>query len=251
MSSTTLVPHRALLKAGVATALLAVAMPAVAQEQEQAAQPIDTIVVTGSRIARPNLESTTPMTIVGAEEVQYQGITRTEDLINSLPQVFSGQGGHIANGASGTATVDLRGLGASRTLVLVNGRRLMPGDPTVPFPDLNTIPAALIERVDILTGGASTVYGSDAVAGVVNFVMDTTYEGFKVDAQYSFYQHNNDNKSMQELIKARNFELPKGSVSDGGALDLTATIGLKSEDGRGHIVAYAGYRKINAVLQAD
>src|SRR5690606_3963090 len=119
------------------------------------------------------------------------------------------------------------------------------------FPDVNTIPGALIARVDIRTGGASTVYGSDAVAGVVNFVMYTTYEGVKVDAQYSCYQHNDDDTSVQELIKPRKFERPQGRLSGGGALDLTATIGLKSEDGRGDVVAYAGYRKINAVLQAD
>lgn len=241
--------HRALLKAGVATALVTAAVPAVAQGQQST--EVETIIVTGTRIARPNLESASPLTVVGAEEVKYQGITRTEDLINSMPQVFAGQGGNIANGASGTATVDLRGLGPSRTMVLVNGRRLMPGNPVDPYPDLNTIPAALIERVDILTGGASTVYGSDAVAGVVNFVMDTKFEGFRVDAQYSFYQHHNDNKSMQELVRSRNFALPKGSVRDGEAYDLSTTIGVKTEDGRGHIVAYATYRKINQVLQAN
>ncbi len=99
--------------------------------------------------------------------------------------------GTIANGATGIATLNLRGLGSERTLVLVNGRRLVPGDPTTSAADINIIPAALMKRVDVLTGGASSVYGADAVAGVVNFVMDTDFEGFRIDAQYGVYNHNN------------------------------------------------------------
>ena len=108
--------------------------------------PIDEstdIVVTGSRIPQPNLTSVSPVTVVNSQEIRLQGTTRTEDLINSLPQSFAGQGGNLANGATGTATVNLRGLGPQRTLVLVNGRRLVPGDPNtlVVAPDINFIPA--------------------------------------------------------------------------------------------------------------
>src|SRR5690606_14601269 len=92
----------------------------------QAPSPEEAIVVTGSRLARPNLEGASPVTVVNSQDVKLQGTTRAEDLINSLPQVFAGQGGNYANGASGTATLNLRGLGSERTLVLVNGRRLLP-----------------------------------------------------------------------------------------------------------------------------
>ncbi len=142
------------------------------------------------RAAEPT--SISPVTAVGAEQIKIEGITRVEDLINNLPQAFADFGGNLSNGATGAATVNLRNLGSQRTLVLVNGRRLMPGDPTqngAASPDLNQIPAALIERVEVLTGGASAVYGADAVAGVVNFIMNDNFEGVRVDAQYGMYQH--------------------------------------------------------------
>jgi len=115
------------------------------------------IVITGTRIPQPNLTSASPVTVLSAQEVKLQGTTRTEDLINSLPQAFSAQGSNVSNGATGTATVNLRGLGPVRTLVLVNGRRLQPGDPTANgnVPDINFIPSSIIKRVDVLTGGAS------------------------------------------------------------------------------------------------
>ena len=142
------------------------------------------VVVTGSRVVTPGLESISPLTTISAEELKFSGATRVEDLLNNLPQVFADQGGNLSNGSTGTAGVDLRNLGSQRTLVLINGRRLMPGDPTqngASSPDLNQIPSALVQRVDVLTGGASAVYGADAVAGVVNFVMMATFEGLRVD----------------------------------------------------------------------
>ena len=227
----------------------------VADQAEIATQQATTgeaIIVTGSRIARPQLEGASPVTVVNSQEVKLQGITRTEDLLNSLPQVFAGQGGNIANGASGTATLNLRGLGAQRTLVLVNGRRLLPGDTGSSAADINIIPAALIDRVDVLTGGASSVYGSDAISGVVNFVLDTDFEGIRLDSQYSFYQHNNDaGARMTDALDAAGFPYPTGSVADGGTFEVTGVIGAGFDDGRGHVTAYAGYRKINQALQRD
>jgi len=244
-----------------------IATPAWAQDDTQpqagpieATQPADDrddpgIVVTGSRIPTPNLTAVSPVTVVNAQEIRLQGTTRTEDLINSLPQAFAGQGGNLANGASGTATVNLRGLGSNRTLVLINGRRLVPGDPSVPVADINVIPSSIVERVDVLTGGASSVYGSDAVSGVVNFVMDTDLEGVRLDAQYSFYQHDNDYNRTDGLVagplglEARGFGYPRGSVADGGTFDVSLAIGAGFDDGRGHVVAYAGYRKLEEVTQ--
>ena len=210
-----------------------------------------TIVVTGSRIASANLTSISPLTVVSNQELKMQGTTRVEDLINSLPQAFASQGGGISNGSTGTATVNLRNLGDNRTLVLINGKRLLPGDPTSSAADLNNIPAALVERVDVITGGASAVYGSDAVAGVVNFVMNKSFEGFRVDAQYSLYQHNNNDTNVQGILGQRGFPAPDGNVVDGATKDITAVMGVNSADGKGNITAYAGYRKINAVLQRD
>src|SRR5204862_4622864 len=110
------------------------------------------IVITGTRIPQPNLTSASPVTVLTSQEVKLQGTTRTEDLINSLPQSFAAQGSNVSNGSTGTATVNLRGLGSARTLVLINGRRLQAGDPRVPVPDINFIPAPLIKPVDRLTG---------------------------------------------------------------------------------------------------
>src|SRR5215210_29523 len=93
------------------------------------------IVITGTRIPQPNLTSASPVTVLSSQEVKLQGTTRTEDLINSLPQAFAAQGSNVSNGATGTATVNLRGLGSARTMVLINGRRMQPGDPQFPAPD--------------------------------------------------------------------------------------------------------------------
>jgi iron complex outermembrane receptor protein len=212
--------------------------------------PSDVIVVTGTRIPQPNLTSSSPVTVLNSQEAKLQGTTRVEDLINSLPQAFAAQGSAVSNGSSGTATVNLRNLGEERTLVLVNGRRLMPGDPIEPFADLNVIPASLISRVDVLTGGASSVYGSDAVAGVVNFIMDTDFTGVSLDAQYGFYNHNNNNERFRSLNAAAGYPFPSGNSVDGRSFDTTLTIGAGTDDDRGHIVGYVGYRKIAAISQA-
>lgn len=253
------------LKSSVAPMALGVALlasPAFAQDvaapgDDAAAD--DIIIVTGSRIQSPNLTAAAPVTAITAQDIKLQGTTKTEDLLNSLPQVFAAQSSTLSNGATGTATVDLRGLGSSRTLVLINGRRLMPGDPnsTSSAADLNFIPASLVKRVDVLTGGASATYGADAVAGVVNFIMDRDFSGFRIDSNYSFYQHNNGNKITPPLLDARKtagftgFDYPDGSVTDGGNFDATISFGSSFDDGNGHFMAYAGYRKTKAVLQSN
>src|SRR4030095_15986365 len=179
--------------------------------QDSASQPTRDIVITGTRIPQPNLTPASPVTVLNSQDVKLSGTTRTEDLINSLPQSFAAQGSNISNGSTGTASVNLRGLGSSRTLVLVNGRRLQPGDPRSPVADINFIPASLVKRVDVLTGGASSVYGADAVAGVVNFIMDTNFRGLRIDAQASTFLHYNnvDDKILNANI-ARGFRPPHG-----------------------------------------
>jgi iron complex outermembrane recepter protein len=220
--------------------------------------------VTGSRIAQPNLETTSPVTQVTAEDVITQGVTKIEDLVNQLPQAFAAQNGTVSNGATGTATVNLRGLGSSRTLVLVDGRRMPYGGVTSASAsaDLNQIPTALVERVEILTGGASAVYGSDAIAGVVNFIMKKDFEGIQIDAQYGLYQHNNDFSGpgavqLRDTIQQKHatnpaqFNLPDDNVTDGNGMQGTLTMGVSTEDGRGNITAYVSYQDNKAILQRD
>ncbi|MBI1196517.1 MAG: TonB-dependent receptor, partial [Phenylobacterium sp.] len=238
-------------------AAMGLATQAAAQEGGGA---VSEVVVTGTRIPTPNLTSVSPVTAINAADLKAQGVTRVEDMINSLPQAFAAQGAAISNGSSGTATVNLRGLGATRTLVLIDGRRLMPGTPNTLgaslSADLNFIPSALVQRVDVLTGGASAVYGADAVAGVVNFILQKDFEGVRVDAQYGLYQHDNGN-SIASVVRASGaasatpqfFQLPKKDVRDGEASEVTLVIGVNAPDGKGNVTAYAGYRHVEPILQ--
>ena len=207
------------------------------------------IVVTGSRIPRAKLTAVSPVTVVKGGEFKLVGATNAEDLLNQLPQVNPSQAEFVSAGASGTATIDLRGLGAARTLVLVNGHRLMPGDPRFLVPDVNSIPTSIIQRVEVLTGGAASVYGSDAVAGVVNFILDTKLDGFKAEGQISSYQHDNRDSFAQGLLDQRQIPYPRGSVFDGRRANASVAFGRRFFDNRAHITIYGGYRQIDAVTQ--
>ena len=212
------------------------------------------VVVTGSRIKQPALEAVSPITAVSVAEIQQSGTTRIEDILNQLPQVVGDMGSALANGATGAATVSLRGLGCQRTLVLVNGRRLMPGDPTqagTSCSDLNQIPSDLVEGVDILTGGASSVYGADAVAGVVNFKMNDHFEGVRLEAGDGMYNHSQHNGGAVQDLQAAGFNVPTGSTTDGQSADFTAIVGSNFDDGRGNAVVYLGYRHTDPVLQGS
>jgi outer membrane receptor protein involved in Fe transport len=220
------------------------ALPTAAQGPE--------IIITGSRIPRRNLTAVSPVTTIKGEEFKLEGAVLTEDLINQLPQVTPDQGAFLSNSATGTSTVNLRDLGASRTLVLVNGRRLLPGDPTDPAGDINIIPSSIIQRVEILTGGASSVYGSDAVSGVINFILDTRIDGLRVDGQASFYQHDNRNDSgIRQLLIDAGYPFPKGNIVNGANRDINAAFGRGFLGGRGHVTIYGGYRKLSAITQDD
>src|SRR5882757_10835345 len=199
---------------------------------------VSEIVVTGTRIPSPNLTSIAPVTTVSNADIKAQGVTRIEDLTNSLPQFFATQGSSITNGQTGTATANLRGLGSARTLVLLDNRRLMPGDPlqVQASADLNFVQAALVERVDVLTGGASATYGADAVAGVVNFIMLKNFEGVRIDAQYSGYQHSNHEGAIQKVLRTaaagasdpNQYKFPTGSSFDGEGSEVSLTLGVNA-----------------------
>src|ERR1700722_6501492 len=211
------------------------------------------VVVTGSRIPIPNDVAISPVTEINSTLIERTGVTRIEDLLNSLPQVFADQGSTVSNGADGTAAVNLHGFGSGRTLVLVNGRRLGPGDPEGGSQsDLNQIPVELINSVEILTGGASSVYGTDAGAGVVNFKLIDHFEGLKVTANYGFYNHTNDNtEGVNDAIVGENFTLAPTHVDTGFTKDLSLLAGLDTPDGKGNGMFYATYRDIAAVLQSQ
>jgi len=245
----------------ISIALMGLSPVAVAQEAEEPSEDEliaaameksfeEEITVTGTLIPRPNVEGLSPVAVMGVEEVTFSGLTRIEDLVNQLPQAFARQNSTLANGASGTATVDLRYLGSVRTLVLINGRRLPPGDPRGSYaPDLNNIPSALVKRIDILTGGASAVYGSDAIAGVVNFIIDQEFEGMRGGISYSTNWHNNDNSFAQQINRDAGFEPPTGSTMDGDGINLDLAFGGKFADGKGHASAYITYRKLDELTK--
>lgn len=245
-------------------ALVGFAAPAMAQsvsgpEADQPSQVGD-IVVTGSRLRQPNLTTTSPVTQVTGEDINIQGVTRVEDLVSQLPQAFAAQNSTVANGASGTATVSLRNLGSSRTLVLIDGKRMGYGSPQDDAADLNQIPGQMVERVEVLTGGASAVYGSDAIAGVVNFIMRRNFQGIEIDAQYGFNQHKNNYDgvgNLRNVISGRaatnpsQFQLPDDNVYTGFSREVNILMGINAPDDRGNITLYAGYRKNNKVLGRD
>ena len=194
-----------------------------------AQERLDEIVVTGSRIAvRQDFEAASPVVTVGRELFEQNNATTVEAVLNTLPQFVpsvTSTSNNPSNG--GQANVELRGLGTTRTLVLMDGKRIVPANPSGVV-DLNIIPAALVENVEILTGGASAAYGSDAVAGVVNFRMNTRMEGVSVDMNWG-----------------------ETSESDGTEYGVSIAGGTSFGDGRGHIMGAVGYSDRDGVLQGD
>lgn len=257
-------PARAVLRLTASVLAAAAATMACVPAMAQAAPPADspppaggdaasdTIVVTGSRIATPNATSVSPITTVSGADLSARGATRIEDLINTLPQAYADQGGNNRGGtvgASGTATINLRNLGNQRTLVLIDGRRLMQGDPdrvAAQAPDINNVPSALVERIDVVTGGASAVYGSDALAGVVNFVLKKNFEGIQLDTTGGLYSHTNGN-AIRSVAIAAGQRYAQGTGYDGGQQDLSLTAGKNFDDGRGNVTAFVSYRHIDGV----
>ena len=222
------------LKMSAAPAVLGLALiaqPAMAQDTVTADErPTGTaIVVTGSRIASPTVESPAPLQIVDEQAVDDAGVTNIQELLLENPvfgtPALSRTNSAFLTSGTGVATVDLRDLGSDRTLVLIDGRRVvasLPGSATV---DLNVIPTQFIERIDILTGGASALYGSDAIAGVVNFVYKTNFEGVEANAQYGLTERGDDIRYQANV-----------------------TAGANVADGRGNIMLHLGYSNEKGLL---
>ncbi len=198
----------------VAAALLAASATATAQ---QAPAPQE-VIITGSRIARPNLESSVPITTVTSEDLYSTGNTAIGDLLNDLPSLrstFSQSNSSRFLGTTGLNLLDLRGLGTQRTLVLVNGRRHVGADilGNAVSPDVNTFPTDLVERIDVVTGGNSAIYGSDAIAGVVNFVLKKDFEGLQVRGQGGRSSKSDAGDYYTSVLAGTNFMEDRGNIA--------------------------------------
>ena len=196
--------------------------------QAQGADADDTIIVTGSRIQRQDLNAPSPVTSVDSQQLVLTNTINTEQFLNTLPQVIPAFDRTSNNPGNGSATVSLRGLGTARTLVLVDGARFVGQGPSFVV-DLNNIPSALVERIDVVTGGASAVYGSDAVAGVVNFVLKDDFEGIQLD--------------VSDELSAAGW--------DANTFNVALTVGGNFADGRGNAMASISYTNREAVFQGD
>jgi len=207
----------------------ALATPAFAQdqdqEQDQASSGDSTIVVTGSLISNPNLERSAPVNVTGAEEIELLQSNVAEEILREIPGVVPSIGSAVNNGNGGASFVNLRGLGNNRNIVLLDGTRIVPAGLAGVF-DLNNIPLALVERVEVLTGGASTTYGADAISGVVNFVTRQDFAGLEANVGYQITER-----------------------GDGGTFRADVTMGANFDDGRGNAVFSVGYQQSDPVYQ--
>ncbi|TMJ16385.1 MAG: TonB-dependent receptor [Alphaproteobacteria bacterium] len=205
--------------------------PAGVQTQESAGPAEETssgdIVITGTLIKNPNLTSSAPVTTVGQDEMQLRQSNVAEEVLREIPGAVPSIGSQVNNGNGGASYVNLRGLGSTRNIVLLDGVRIVPGDLSGRV-DLNNIPLALVDRVDVLTGGASSTYGADAVGGVVNFITRSDFSGMELNAS--------------EQITGK---------GDGNFFRADLTVGANFDDGRGNAVISLGYQDSDPVYFGD
>jgi len=228
--------HRTLLATAISAVLAASSMTGYAQEvseNEVDNEVVETVSVTGSRITRTTFDAPTPTVVVSAADIQISGATNINDLLTTMPQFGEGldsTSGNYSFGNSGLNAVNLRGIGSTRTLVLVNGKRpvQIADDAQYLYSDIGMIPSELVERIEILTGGASAVYGSDAVAGVVNFILKKDFEGTSLRGQI-------------------------GGTNDGGhsSRNFTLTHGMNFDNDRGNLSISVDYLNESALRQSD
>src|SRR5688500_8607162 len=210
-----------------------IASPAFAQEPQTTESVVestetgdeDAIIITGTLVQNPNLVATAPVNSVGEEEIQLQQTNVAEELLRELPGAVPNIGSAVNNGQGGASYVDLRGLGSQRNIVLLDGNRIVPSD-QVGRVNLNNIPVALVQRVDVLTGGASTTYGADAVSGVVNFITRRDFAGLQLDLSNQITE-----------------------MGDGHTFRADLTLGANFDDGRGNVVLAVGYGEADPIYQ--
>lgn len=198
-----------------------------AMAQDAGAAVDDEVIVTGSLIRNPNLTRSAPVAVISGDEIEFQGAGLIEEILREIPGVVPSIGAQVNNGNGGFSYVNLRGLGSNRNLILVDGDRMAPSELNGRF-DLNNIPLALIERTDVLTGGASTTYGADAIAGVVNFITKDDFEGFELNTSYGITER-----------------------GDGQTKRIEATVGGNFDDDKGNAVLSVGYQEVEPVFQGD
>lgn len=205
------------------------ATPAFAQDQEQdtSAQSDSTIVVTGSLISNPNIQRAAPVNVTSSDEIELLQSNVAEEILREIPGIVPSIGSAVNNGNGGNSFVNLRGLGSNRNVVLLDGTRVVPATLAGQF-DLNNIPLALVERVEVLTGGSSTTYGADAISGVVNFITRQDFAGLEVNAGTQITEQ-----------------------GDGHTVRLDVTTGANFDDGRGNVVLSVGYQTADPVYQGD
>jgi len=235
-----------LMIAGSAISLaLFAAMPSFAQDSQsdEAAEetdeaeeegPAQPILVTGSRIARPTLQSAVPLTSVTVEDLTGTGEVSLGDALNDLPSLrstFSSGNSSRFIGTAGLSLLDLRGLGTDRTLVLVNGRRHVTSTPGDNGFDVNTIPTDLVDRIDIVTGGNSAIYGSDAVAGVVNFIMKRDYDGIAARAQGGISSRGDRGTYFASILGGKNFADGRGNIAVSAEYTRQQPLYFRDRDG--------------------
>ena len=212
----------------LAIAIVGLIMPGANSAWAQEEEAVEEIIVTGSRLVRRDLDAPSPVVIVTDAAIRNSGNVTIEETLNEMPQLASDNTSSVnSGGGSGILTADLRGLDAVRTLVLVNGRRFAPAD-SRGLTDLTSIPDALVERVEIMTGGASAVYGSDAIAGAINFILKDDFEGL----EFGYY-------------------LGETSAGDATTQKFDLTIGGNFADGRGNAVVSTSYTDRGKIFFAD
>lgn len=211
--------------APLALGLALLSTPSFAQDAAAEEEPGSEIVVTGSLITNPNLERSAPVNVTTSEEMELLQSNLAEEVLREIPGVVASIGSAVNNGNGGASFVNLRGIGSNRNVVLLDGDRIVPAGFGGQV-DLNNVPLALVERVDVLTGGASTTYGADAVGGVVNFILKNDFSGLEVQAS-------------QQITER----------GDGNVFRVDATIGANFDDGRGNAVFGVGYQQADAVYQ--
>ena len=204
------------------------------------------IVVTGSRIVRPNSTAAAPITSVTLQDIRNQAPLGVEEVLNRMPQIAPDNQQSYQD-SDGRQRIKLRNLGFERTLVLVDGKRLG----TQNGQDTGMIPVTMLDRIDLLTGGASSVYGSDAVAGVVNFILKPDFKGVRIDANYNFYNHLNRRTLATPVAEAAGFDPQLGLTNDGGRADLAVTAGTHLFSDALKISGYANYKTASLIPYAS
>ena len=214
-------------RSAAALAMIGTLSAVSAMAQEAAPEKLERIEITGSRIKSVGAESSSPITSVGKEDISIKQPVAVEELVRGLPSAYPAIGPNVNNGSNGTASINLRGLNSNRTLVLVNSRRMVPAT-LGGVVDTNTIPVSLLERVDLVTGGASAVYGADAVSGVVNFITKRNFSGVEATSLYSASEKGDAQRYKNDV-----------------------TLGANLADGRGNVVMHVGTTRTSPLQLAQ